>query len=356
MKILFVGDLNEYGRSFQRFQTFQKIGHSVAGISSTPVTFRPGIDRGDEPSLMGRVLWRLRLPPDTTHINKKILQIMKTEKYDLVWIDKGVTIKPKTLQEIKKISPAPLLVSCSEDDMFAFHNRSRYYEGGLPYYDVVFTTKTYNLNELKTLGARRVELFLDAADETLHRPITISDEEKKHFGADVGFIGMYEKDRAEKALFLAKNDLKVTVWGNGWNGWVKKHPNLIIKNKPVYSEEYVKAINATKVNLGFLRKLNRDEVTSRSVEIPACGGFLLAERTGRHQDFFEEDKEAVFFGDQEEMLKKARYYFSNGSEREKIAEAGRMRCLKSGYTHRAQLKKMLDLAREISGGNNFIAE
>lgn len=344
--ILFVGDLNKYGRSFQRFRTFQGMDCKVTGLSSAKIPFQPGIDKEGKPSLLGRILWKLRLPPDTTGVNKKIREKLKKERYSIVWIDKGVSIKPKTLKTIKKIIPAPILVSCSEDDMFAFHNRSRYYEKGLIYYDIVFTTKTHNLSELKTLGARRVELFLDAADETLHRPVKIPEKDQLRLGADVGFIGMCEKDRAEKTLFLAERGVAVTIWGNGWEKWAGKHSNLMVRGKPIYGEDYVKAINATKINLGFLRKLNRDEVTSRSAEIPACGGFLLAERTKRHREFFEEDKEAVFFGSKEEVLNKVRYYLQNEKERKKIAEAGRLRCLKSGYTHKVQLKKMLNLAEK----------
>ena len=175
---------------------------------------------------------------------------------------------------------------------------------GLKYYDIVFTTKVYNLEELKILGAKRTELFLDSYDENAHWPMNLTDEDIKNFSCDVGFIGTFENDRAEKMLFLAENGIKVVVWGNGWGAWIDKNPNLIIKNKPLYSDDYAKAISAAKINLCFLRKINRDEITSRSVEIPACGGFMIAERTKRHLDFFEEDKEAVFLKQKKSFWKK----------------------------------------------------
>lgn len=338
MKILFIGDLNEYGRSFQRYRALADLGNEVKGFSTVTVPFTPGFDNA---GFLDRLFWKLKLPLDLTSVNKKIRQAIKEEKFDIIWIEKGNTIKPKTLYSIKKNQPQTKLISLSEDDMYAKHNRSFYYDCGIKYYDIFFTTKMYNLGELKLLGAKQTELFLDSYDENVHRPINLSDEDVKNFACDVGFIGTFEKDRAEKMLFLAENGIKVVVWGNGWDAWVNKDPNLIIKNKPVYSDNYAKVISATKINLCFLRKMNRDEVTSRSVEIPACGGFMLAERTKRHSEFFEENKEAVFFDTKEELLDKVKKYLNNGEERCKIAETSRERCVKSGYSMKTQLSEML---------------
>ena len=338
MKILFVGDLNKYGRSFQRFRTFGEMGNSVSGISSVPVPYRPGIEKS---SVVERIMWKLGFPPDVTGANRQIKEIVKGGKFDVVWIEKGVTIRPKTLRFIKKNDPEAKLVFCSEDDMYALHNRTAYFNRGIRYYDVVFTTKVYNLEELKKLGAKRTALFLDAYDEKVHRPMELSDAEKAEFGADISFVGMFEEDRARRILYLAEHGLPVAVWGNGWANWVGKNKNMIVKNKMLLEDDYARAINATKINLCFLRKINRDQVTSRSVEIPACGAFLLGERTKRHLEFFEEGKEMEFFGSDEEMLKKAKYYLENPAEREKIALAGRERCVKSGYSMRSQLGKML---------------
>lgn len=347
MRILFVGDLNEYGRSFQRYRTLVGLGYQVLAFSMVPVPQPPG---KEELPFFVRLFSKLRMPLDITSVNKKIRGGVKRDDYDIVWIEKGNTIRPGTLRFIKAKLPSVRLISLSEDDMYASHNRSLYYRWGLRYYDFVFTTKTYNLEELKYFGAKQTVLFLDAFDEMSHRPLILNEDDKNQFGCDVGFIGTYEEDRAMKMLFLAENGIKVTVWGNGWEKWVGKNPNLMIKNRPLLGEDYVKAINATKISLCFLRKLNRDEVTSRSVEIPACGGFMLAERTQRHLEFFRNSEEAVFFENREELLASVAKYLVDSESRERIALAGRARCLRSGYSHRDQLSHILQIVSNSQSG------
>jgi len=338
-KILFIGDLNEYGRGYQRYRTLKEMGHDVVAHSHTFVS-APG--KIQPPTFLYRVFWKLRLPLDNMGVNGKLKAEIREGQFDIVWIEKGNMVWPWTLAAIKRLAPAAKLISCSEDDMYASHGHSLWYRWGLHHYDCVFTTKTYNLQELPLFGARKTKLFLDSYDEKIHRPMDLSEAERKRFACDVGAIGAYEPERAESLLYLAKNGVKVTIWGNSWKDWVGRHPNLDVKNEFLFDEDYSKAICATKVNLNFLRKINRDEVTSRSVEIPACGGFMLAERTGRHLEFFDEGKEAEFFDSNEELLAKVKIYLDSTPEREKIAQFGLIRCMQSGYSMRAQLAQIVN--------------
>jgi spore maturation protein CgeB len=104
---------------------------------------------------------------------------------------------------------------------------------------------------------------------------------------------------------------------------------------------YTKAICATRINLGFLRRLNRDQQTDRSVEIPACGGFMLAERSDEHRRLFVEGIEAEFFSSPEELVEKTRFYLADETRRAAVAQAGRRRCLESDYTHLNRVRFML---------------
>lgn len=333
----------------QRVRALRDLGYEVLTISETPENFAPGINY--HPSLMDRVRHRLKRPADKNEINKKLIELCRHEKIDLLWVEKALTLKPETLREIVKNNIEMKLAWYSGDDMFASHNQSSYFLKSLPYYDVVFTTKSYNChaNELPALGARRVEFTNKSFDRYMNAPVDVTQEDRKRLGADVGFIGTFEKDRADKMLFLAENGVKVRIWGNGWGSYVGKHLNLQVENRPVYDEDYQKTICATRINLCFLRKLNRDLQTDRSVEIPASGAFMMAERTNEHRALFEEDKEAVFFdiNNPQELLDKVKYYLDHEEERKAIALAGRARCFKSDYSHEAALTAMLSKIEKV---------
>ena len=338
--VLFVGDLNEGTRSLMRAQKLKSLCGDMVTLSNTPVPFIAGINK---PTFLARVLNKLRLPPDEAGTNDALKQIARSNgKFDIVWIEKSTMLRPETIKAMRNAFPASCLISVSEDDMYALHNRSRYYEKCLPLYDVVFTTKTYNLEEMKQLGARRTEFFLDSYDEELHRPLSeYSPIEKKDI--DVSFIGTYEPERANTIRWLGTHGIKIVVFGNGWEALKYNSKNIHIANQPVYGKEYVRTINRTKINLGFLRKINRDQVTSRTMEITGASAFLLAERTSRHLELFEEGSEAEFFSCENELLAKIKIYLSSPEKIINMGTAARKRCLLSGYGMSQQTMKMLKI-------------
>ena len=336
-KLLFIGDLNEGTRGFMRAKKLDKLVKTVVMVSNTKVPYIAGIDK---PSLIYRIFHKLGIPLDTENLNSKVVKLLDSNVFDIVWVEKSIMLKPSTLKSIRLKNPLAKIISVSEDDMFASHNRSVYYDKSLPIYDIVFTTKVYNLIELKTLGAQSTELFLDSFDENLHRPLSkYSDiKTKKH---DVCFVGTFERERAETMIWLSSKGVKVTIFGNGWSGLKDRYANLIIKDKPVYGEKYVEVINNSKINLGFLRKINRDEVTSRTMEINACESFLIAERTSRHTELFIEGKEAEFFSTNKELYEKIQHYLTHDNLISEMSSRGRARCIRSRYDMTNQVSIIL---------------
>ena len=132
--------------------------------------------------------------------------------------------------------------------------------------------------------------------------------------------------------------MKVKVFGDAkWDKYANYSPNLTIMGHFLGDEDYCKSLCAFRISLCFLRKMNFDKQTTRSVEIPACGGFMMAERTDEHLNLFEEDKEAVYFSSNEELLEKCLYYLENEEKRSRMALAGRERTVMSGYSNECMI-------------------
>lgn len=346
--ILFVGDLNFYAKGASRITAMEQLGATVISLPHTPL----GGDETGTPdiSLNFRIAWNLGFHLDTENVNRKIQDITRLKKPDVLWIEKGNMINPSTLKWVHDISPNTKICAYSDDDMFHTINHTRAYVKSLPHYDVVFVTKSYNANpdELPAMGAKRCVMIDKAFDPVQHMPVTLTQAEKTELAADVSFIGSYAPERGEVLNFLAENGVAVMTWGNGWGGFRISSKNLTITNKPLVNTpndlRFTKGINAAKINLGFLRKINRDLQTDRSIEIPACGGFMLAERSNEHERLFEDGNEAVFFKSNAELLEKIRYYLDHEIERTQIAKAGYERTRAGGYSHKDRMATMLETA------------
>lgn len=295
-------------------------------------------------SLYSRLMRRIGFPTDPKKHNAILRDVAKSAEYQLVLIIKGLHIKPSVLKALKRKKVK--LVSWSDDDMLNKSNQSVYYKKGLKYYDLVVTQKTFNANmdELPALGANRVLVLPKAYDPDIHIPKIISDGEPR-FLYDVIFIGHFEEERFASINFLVKHGLCVTIFGPGW-AHVKSRKGLVIKNKILAAEDYAGAISQSKISLGFLRKVNRDLHTGRTMEIPACGGFLLAERSSEHLSFFKEGKEAEFFDSDEELLEKAQFYLKNIDMRDQIAKNGLYRVTSENHTYDRRAQQILEALYE----------
>lgn len=329
LRIVYVG--TPCGTCLQRARALEELGHRLTLVPAE------GPDQRSWRYQAYRVARRLRPAPDLLGANRRLLELARKGGIDVVWVDKGLSIRLRTLQRVRALVPEARLVFYSPDDMLNPLHQSPAYLAGLSLYDLHVTTKSYNVAELKALGAREV-LFIDNAyDPAVHRPMQLSEGDLRRFRSDVGFIGIHEEERAEMIVGLAAKGIRVVVHGPSWRNLRRVHPNLVLGEPFLHDEDYSKAINATRINLGFLRKGNRDLQTTRSVEIPACGGFLLAERTPEHERLFREGVEAEFFDGFDELLERCRYYLTHEEERKNIAVAGLRRCIEGGYSNQARL-------------------
>ncbi len=108
MKILSIGTFNGLSNTcLHRHWALKKVADEVDEVNTSATTV----------SFWYRVAYHLflyGLPirlPENNGENKRIKELVASNKYDVVWIDKGVTIYPETLRYIKQISPSTKIVS-----------------------------------------------------------------------------------------------------------------------------------------------------------------------------------------------------------------------------------------------------
>ena len=341
MRILSIGTFTGQGVSntcLHRTWALEKRGH-VMRIDSTlkhhKLWYR----------IVNRLFVRHHIPLHfyNSSLNKSIIEAIDKNNFDIVWIDKGVFIEADTLKYIKRQQPKSIIIGYSPDNMAERHNQSQLFLESLPCYDYYITTKSYTIQRLKEMGCKNVFFVNNAYEESFHHPYSLTNEEKNKLGGVVGFIGAWEKERCRSIVYLAQHGIPVRVWGGGrWIQYKDKYHNLIIEEKGLFSEDYNKALSAFDISLCFLRKMNYDLQTTRTMEIPACGSLLMAERTAEHEMLFKDKKEALFFSSDEELLQLCQYYINHKTERLKIAKAGHSRCLTSGYSNYETLKKVIE--------------
>jgi spore maturation protein CgeB len=335
--ILYVGDLREWGTCFNRMKSLEELGYAVI-----PFGYESYVTSGWR--ILQSFAYRTAWGPRITRLNADLVRCAGQVKCDWVWIDKGLWIKYGTIEEIRRITGA-LCIHYTGDPLMTFH-RTRHFVASVPHYDVILTTKQYEMDLYRKAGARLLLFSPKGYNPSIHRPVEVPDSERGKFQAEITFVGHPEPYYERMVLRAREASDNVAVWGSGWPKRCRKNPQLssVVRGDAVHGDDYAKAICSAGIALGLLGKMVPETSTARSIEIPACGTFMLAERTDEHLGLFEEDKEAVFFASPEELVEKARFYLAHPEIRRKIAAAGRERCLKDGYSYRDRIARAI---REI---------
>jgi spore maturation protein CgeB len=142
MKVLYVGDLTIGGTALQRPEALKDIGHELTLVDTAlPLNGLVGVTNRGVRKLFGHAL-------DFAGANRSALEVVASKYFEVVWVDKGLAIRPETLREIRERSRGARIIACSPDDMSGRHNQSPRYLACLPADDVHVTTKSFNVPEL----------------------------------------------------------------------------------------------------------------------------------------------------------------------------------------------------------------
>lgn len=333
LHILYLGP--ESGTCLDRANAFRRLGHTLTIIDPRKLLPRtPWVDR---------ITWRLGghlIAPLLLH---RFPPILDGKRFDLCYVDNGEWISAVVVRLLRRYCGK--VINYNIDDPTGPRDMKRFaaYRDALREYDLAAVVREENIEEARKLGAKHVMRVWRSADEVVHSPRPITPEIQKEWQSDVLFLGTWMPERGPFLLDLVKLGVPLTIIGTHWQK-APEWPQLkaFWKRGAIYGDDYAYAIQCAKVNLGLLSKGNRDLHTTRSLEIPALGGLLCAERTTEHLAMYSDGIEALYWSDAKECAAACEQLLANEPLRLGIAQAGQARYLRNGYSNEKVMSSVLD--------------
>jgi len=305
-------------------KALRRAGWSVQVVpewESVPVRWESTVMRG-----IGRIL----RPFAVAEFNRRLIQQAIRTSPELLLVFKGTFVRGDSLEQLHARG---IRLFCFYPDV-SFRTHGPYLPGALPRYDWIFTTKSFGIRDLQSqLGVRHVSLVHHAFDPELHRPTVPTPSDVERYGCDVSFIGTWspKKERLLRELHARRPNVRMRIWGEQWNAHQRRRGlDDVVQGRAVEGEEYVRAIAASKINLCILSEpragsSSGDQITSRTFHIPACGGFMLHERTLELLEVLAEPSDVACFADPDELILQVERYLADDAQRMAIATSGRRR-------------------------------
>jgi hypothetical protein len=297
-------------------------------------------------SIINKVIFRLGFDKIYKRINRQLLEKLKENNYDLIWIFKGMELYPKTLKEIRE--KGIKLVNYNPDDPFNHVSRGSGNQNvlkGVPYYDLHLC---YNLRVKRKISndyGIKSKWLPFGFEKNTKNSIPFEDEEIIR----ACFIGNPDNIRKEKIIKLAEAGIPIDIYGNQWSNWIdaNKYDNLKCF-EAIYQNDFIEIATKYRLHLNFFRPHNNNSHNMRSFEIPGIGCIMLAPKSEEHELLFEKNQEVFFYENDQEMINKTKVILNlSFLEAKNIRIKCRNKCYQSGYDYDSRAKQVYDYFTEI---------
>jgi spore maturation protein CgeB len=285
-----------------------------------------------------------KLSPDIFFkgINKRLLDFMAGRKYDTILVFKGMELYEATIRQLKKHTD--LLVNYNCDHPFIF------YSPGAGNSNVLNSIKEYDVH---ISYSRKIteQLKNDFNKQAFCIPFGYDSDIT---GSGTGVTKLY----ADRFLFIGAHDRQRTafleelyypdldIYGDAkWKTRNLSKPYILqaYKQRSLYGSDYTDAVAASSGIINLLRDQNirEDSHNMRTFEVPGYGGLLISQRTTEQLSFFEEDKEAVYFDNIDELRDKMKFLQQNPAVAAGIKKAGYEKSRRCKYDYNERSRQLL---------------
>jgi spore maturation protein CgeB len=184
----------------------------------------------------------------------------------------------------------------------------------------------------------------EACNPRMHRPLNLSEQDRKVYGCDVMIAGTlyYYRQEILQQLIQQLDGIRLKIWGSRPDWLVDRLPERYM-GRYVYGDDKVRAALGAKICLNTLHYAEVNGLNCRAFELAGCGGFQMVTRVPALSEHFEPDVEVVTFSSVDELIEKTRYYLCNPDLAAAIAERGRLRAHRD-HTYEHRLTEILRIA------------
>ena len=334
--ILYLGPLS--GTCQDRAQALRRLGCEVTQLDlRTLLPATPWVDR---------ITWRLGGHLFSALLLPRLRAALGRRRFDLCYVDGGEWVTPAVIGLLRQ--HCTRVINYNIDDPLGPRDGARFaaYRSALPHYDLVAVVREENVAEARALGAREVLRVWRSADEISHAPRPLSAHDHQQWDSEVLVLGTWFPQRDSFMLALLERGVPLTLRGANWHKapeWPRLRAHW--RGGQIGGDDYARAIQCARINLGLLSQENRDLHTTRSLEIPALGSLLCAQRTSEHSGMYREGEEAVFWSDAAECAAVCHQLLDNDARRSQIARNGHQRVKLNGHYNEMVLSTILAAAQ-----------
>jgi|SRR5665213_1506355 len=335
ISILYLG--HDDGTSLDRANALRRLGHRVEHINLRRLLPRT--------LWIDRVIWKLGGQYLSPWVLRALSEKLEGNFYDLGYVDGGEIVTPNVIKLIRRHTNK--VVNYNIDDPLGVRDVARFaaYRQSVPFYDLCVVVRSENILEAERLGAKDVMRVYRSSDEIAHAPRAITEALRERWESDVLFLGTWFPERGPFLVELINLNVPLTIRGANWQKapeWSALRPYF--KGGQLEGDDYALALQCARIGLGLLSKGNRDLHTTRSLEIPALGALLCAERTTEHLDMYKEGEEALFWNSAEECAAVCTAALRDDDRRRRIAAAGHARSIANCSHNEVVMRAIIERA------------